>query len=276
MEIHRGRAATGAGTEGMGFVDDDQRPGPRGKIAHGGKKSGIGVDDPDVGHRRLGQNARDVAMRQRLRERGPIIELDHPGGLHRINRRTNVARPHLGNAILQDDQRLVHRAVITPIENQDPGPAGNHSSEPDREAIGIRGAESELPVGETKAASQFLRHPERVLRREHGRDPARRLAMDRLEGVRRGMTGHGAGVSQTQIEVLEAIDVGEICASRGRHKHGESPCPFLHPVHRDALEQRFPSAIVESPRTGMGVEEALLFERVLTGEVGAGNHGRGS
>jgi hypothetical protein len=79
------------------------------------------------------------------------------------------------------------------------------------------------------------------------------------------MTGHGTGVSQTQIEVLEAIDVGEICALRGRHEHGESACPFLHPVHRDALEQRSLSAIVESTRTGMSVEEALLFEVVLAG-----------
>jgi hypothetical protein len=37
-------------------------------------------------------------------------------------------------------------------------------------------------------------------------------------------------------------------------------------VHRDALEQRSLGALVESPRTGMGFEEALLFEVGLAGE----------
>ena len=112
----------------------------RGRSLEGGVKSGIGVDDPDVGHRRLGQHARDVTVGQRLRERRQIIELDHPRGLDWIHRRDQCCRTRAGNAILQDDQRLVHGAVITPIEHQNPRPAGDHSSEPDRQAIGIRGA----------------------------------------------------------------------------------------------------------------------------------------
>jgi hypothetical protein len=45
------------------LVDDEQAAHPRGHLAQGIVVAGHGMDDADVGHHRLGQDAGDVTLR---------------------------------------------------------------------------------------------------------------------------------------------------------------------------------------------------------------------
>src|SRR5713101_968053 len=79
------------------------------------------MNNAHVGHDRLGQHAGYVAGSQCLLQRRDIVELDHLGGDGWINGRTDVATPGLRDAVFQRDKTFVHRAVITPVENENLG-----------------------------------------------------------------------------------------------------------------------------------------------------------
>ena len=73
-----GRPA-GAGADGVGLVDDQERPRPARDVADGVEVARLGQDDPDVGQGGLEQDGRDVAVGQRRLESVDIVELDDAG-----------------------------------------------------------------------------------------------------------------------------------------------------------------------------------------------------
>ena len=65
--------------------------------------------------------------------------------------------------------------------------------------------------------------------------------------------------AEAEIDVVPAVDVGEVCAFGGLDEEGESAGPFFHPVHGDATEEGALGALVESGGVGMVGEEAGFF-----------------
>ena len=58
--------AAGAGADGVGLVDDEQRAVLARDLAQCVMVAGLGMHDADVGHGRFSQNAGDVAVSERL------------------------------------------------------------------------------------------------------------------------------------------------------------------------------------------------------------------
>ena len=133
--------------------------------------AGVRQDDPDVGHRRLGEDAGDVALRQRPVERFDVVPLDRLRRFRHVNRRADVVGARAGLAVDLDRERLVDGAVVAPGVDEDLRPAGDRPGEPDHGAVGVGGGQRELPVGKAEAAAQLLADPARVLGREHQGDP---------------------------------------------------------------------------------------------------------
>src|SRR5713101_2218063 len=73
------------------------------------------------------------------------------------------------------------------------------------------------------------------------------------------MAGHGAGVTEAEVDVIAIVDVGEMCAFGRFDEYGEGAGPFLHPVHRDATEQRILCRPIKRRGPRMVHHETVLF-----------------
>ncbi len=166
LEILGARVAAGAGADGMGFVDDQKRSVLARDFAKGLMVSGLGMDDADISHRGLRQNAGDIIGMKCGFERIHVVELDDLGGDRGIDGRSDVSGPRACGAVgVKGDESFVDRAVIAPVEDQNFRAAGNLAGEADREAISVGGGERELPVGKVEALLQFFGDEDRVFAR---------------------------------------------------------------------------------------------------------------
>jgi hypothetical protein len=240
--------------------------------------AGLRQDDPDVGHRRLGEDAGHVALGERGIQRVDVVPLDRPCGLGKVDRRAHVVGARAGLAVDGDRERLVDRAVVAPGVDQDLGPAGHRPREADREPVGVGGGQRELPVGEAETPPELLPHPGRVLRGEHQRHATGGLGGDRLRGCRRGVAGHRPGVAKAEVDVGVAVDVGEPRARCLGDEDGKSARPLGHPRHRHAGQKRLAPPLEQLPRAGMLRDEALLLgakERAQPRAIELPGHGAG-
>jgi hypothetical protein len=133
-----------------------------------------------------------------------------------------------------DAERLVDRAVVAPVEDEDLRPAGQLAAEPDREAVRVGRRQRELPPREAEAAAELAPDPERVLARQHQRDPVLGLLGNRAHRRLRRVAGHCSRVAEAEVDVLVAVDVGEARAVRLRREDGEAAGPADQPRHRHA------------------------------------------
>ncbi len=95
-QVPQGGGAARPGREGVRLVDHQQGAVLRGQGAQAREETVRGKHDPDVGQRRLGEDRRDVAVRELLLDGGQVVELADPGGLRRgrrAARRGRVVRP---------------------------------------------------------------------------------------------------------------------------------------------------------------------------------------
>ena len=172
-----------------------------------------------------------------------------------------------GAAVVADRcEGLVDGAVVAPVVDEDLRPAGDLPGQPDREPVGVRGRERELPVRQAEPAGELLGDHDRVLGREHERRPPAHLVGHGLGGGLGGVAGHRAGVAQAQVDVLVPVDVGEAGARRLGDEHGKRARPLDHPVHRHAGEQRSPGAFEELSRARMLAGEALVLAGLEPGQ----------
>ena len=146
------------GADAVGLIDDQQGP----VIASGGAqrlvKSRLGKHQPDIGQRRFAQHTGDIALGEGRFDGGNVVEFDHAAGLARIDARPHVLGAGAHDAVLQGRQGLVETAVITAVEKQHAPPAGDRASDLDGEAVGVGGAQGELPMGQAEARRQALAH----------------------------------------------------------------------------------------------------------------------
>ncbi len=156
--------------------------------------------------------------------------------------------------------------MVAPVEHEHPGPAGQRAREADREPVRVGGRERELPAREAEPARELLPHPERVLARQHERDPAVDALAHRPHGRLRRVAAHRARVAEAEVDVLEPVDVPEAGAARLGRVDGEPAGPAGHPVHRHAAEERPARAPRQLPGAGMLVLEPLQLARVERGD----------
>ena len=180
---------------------------------------------------------------------------------------TVAADRHDRSVGAEHGDRLVHRAVIAVVVDDDLGPAADVPGEPERPAVRVGRRQRELPRSDTEPAGQLLADPGGVVRREHVGDAAAQLAFD--GGDRRGRTVacHRPGVAEAQVDVVVAVDAGDVRAVGGLDIRWERPGPLDHPGHRHAIEERGLRRFVERGRPRVGVGEATLLGRHQAGEA---------
>ena len=232
----RGRVATRPLAERVRLVDDQQRARSAGELAQPVVKPGLRQHDADVRQRRLGQHASDVTVLEFPLESHEVVPLDDAGRLRQWNRRANVPLSRDDRAPVEAGESLVDGAVVAPVEDEDLRPAGQLAGEPDRESIGVRRRQRELPARKSETARQLLTHPERVLARQHQGDSMGGLLRHSAHGRLRRVPGHRACVPEAEVDVLVPVDVAEAGALSIGGKHGKAARPTDHPRHRDAGE----------------------------------------
>ena len=281
----------------MGLVDHEQGAGLPADLPERLVVSRVGEDDADIGERRLRQDARDVAGSQSGFESGEIVELHHLGGRGRMDLRADVGFAQFGlPAQAHGGEGLVHRAVVAPVEHQDLRPAGEIPRDPKDETVSVGGGERQLPQRQPEATGKLACHPDGVLGGQHGRDAlprpfgqhvghegegvaaggqaARRGALG-VVAAGEGVAGHGTGVAQGEVDVLDAVHVGDARACRRFHEHREASGPAGHPGHGHTGEEVLLGLLGE-PR---GLRMDLLEAPALLGEAHAkqvtidGGHG---
>ena len=199
-------------------------------------------------------------------ERLGVVPFDDARRLVERDRRAEVALArHDAPALVERREALVDRAVVAPVEDEHLRPAGDVAREADREPVRIGGGERELPARQPEAPRELVADGECVLAREHERDPAPRLLLDRAHGRLGRVPGHRARVAEAEVDVLEPVDVAEARALRLDREHREAAGPADHPVHRHAGEQRRLRLLRERVRARMLPLEAreLVVEQLL-------------
>ena len=204
-------------------------------------KPGSGQDDADVRQRRLGEHAGDVAVGELALERLDVVALDDARGLGERHRRPDVALARDDAAVASSaDERLVDRAVVAPVEDEDLRPpgelarrAGSRSgwrrsrSARTASAAGRSGASARAPTQSASSLGSISRDP--------AAPPARRP---------RGRVGSGewpviAPVSPRQKSTYSCPSTSrEARALRLGREDREAAGPADHPGHRHAAEQR--------------------------------------
>ncbi len=217
----------------------------------------VGQDDPDVRERRLGEHAGHVLVCERRLERVHVVELDHPRGLGGVDGRAHVAEARTGHAVLERHDRLVDRAVVAVVEDQDLRAPGDRSRQPDREAVRVGGGQAELPERQPEPPLHLGAHPRRVLGRQHEGDAPGRLLGDRIDRLLRRVSGHRPGVTQAEVDVLAAVDVGEPCPACLGNEDGVRAGPLAHPRHRDPRQEIGLGPLEQLTRPRMVLLEAV-------------------
>jgi hypothetical protein len=180
-----------------------------------------------------------------------IVELHDAGGFGRIDWRSDIAAPRANHAVLDRGERFVDGAVVAIIKHQDFRPLRDFARDTNRKAVGVGGGERELPVRKAEAALEIFANPDGVLGGKHEGDAFFGAPGDGFGNDLGRVAGHCAGVAEAKIDIVAAIEVGEVGALGGFYKNGESARPFFHPVHGHAPEERGLGAMVESCGLGM-------------------------
>ena len=133
-----------------------------------------------------------------------------------------------------------------------------------------------MPEGEAEAALKIFADPERVFGGKHERDAFADTAGDSVGDDLGRVAGHSAGVAEAKVDVVVAIDVGEVGAAGGLYENGKRASPFVHPVHRHAAKERRLGAKIEFGGARMIGDETLFFAVVERMEFGAVDSAHGT
>ena len=174
---------------------------------------------------------------------------------------------------VEHGQRLVDGAVVAPVEDGHPRPAGQVAGEAQHEPVGVRGRDGQLPGRQPEAAGELLADPGRVLAGQHRGRPGGHPLGDRGGDRGQGVARHRTGVAEAQVDVLQPVDVDEPAAGGGGHRDRERAGPPGHPRHRHAGQQAAARLRGEGGRAGSGLDEPVLLPCAEVGQAGAIDHG---
>ncbi len=128
------------------------------------------------------------------------------------------------------------------------------AGEAQHEPVGVGRRRGELPLGHPEPTVEFVGDPRCVLARQH----RRRLSNGRRQSTAT-VTGHGAGVTEAEVDVLDAVDVDEAGTVRRRDVDRERSRPAGHPRHRHTGQQVSATRLGKLRRPGVQLDEALLL-----------------
>ena len=217
----------GAGADGVRLVDDQQRAGVARELAQAVVEAGVGQHDADVGQRRLGQHARDVARRQPASSASRSLNSTTAV----VSRRVAPAARHCpaagdGTPVASSEiERLVDGAVVAVVEHQHLRPAGELPR-------AIRSAQRLASVAVSEncqrgqpEAARSARSPTQAASAVGSIVvmPPAACALDRARRRRRRVPGHGAGVAEAEVDVGVAVDVGDARRPWPRSKNSGKP-----------------------------------------------------
>ena len=121
---------------------------------------GLRQHDADVRERRLGEDAGDVTAGQRPLERDDVVERHDRRRQRRVDRHADRAGPSDDPAVaVERHERLVDRAVVAPVEHQDPPAPGGQPGDPQGEAVGVRGARARTATPAARSAGPARHRP---------------------------------------------------------------------------------------------------------------------
>ena len=146
-----------------------------------------------------------------------VVDLDDPRGLGGSTGAPMLPSRGSTPPSIERHHRLVDAAVVAVVVDEDLRPAGDLARDPDHEPVRVRGRERELPLAQAEASLHLLADRDRVLGRQHRRDPARDPLAHRGDRRRRRVARHSPGVAEAEVGVDVAVDVG-----RPRHPRRES------------------------------------------------------
>ena len=157
LEAPRAGRAGGAGADGVGLIDDEDRVGLPGQVADRVVIAGLGQDDADVRERGLDEHGGDVAVLERSGEAVDVVEVHDPGRLGDIDRCPDQALPRTNTTVrVEDRERLIDRAVVALVVDDDLAAAADVAGQADREAVRIRGRQRELPGRQAEPPLELL------------------------------------------------------------------------------------------------------------------------
>ena len=106
------------------------------------------------------------------------------------------------------DDLMLGRVVIPGLFFQHDSATGGGAQPSQHEAVGVAGGHRELPARQAEALCEHLGRGQGVLARQHGRQPARGLGLQRRRHRGRGVAEHRTGVAQAEVDVLVTVGVG--------------------------------------------------------------------
>ena len=169
-------------------------------------------------------------MLERIFHRLHIIEFHNARGLIQRNWCTKIAFTlHGVTGSIQGCKSFIDRAVITLIDNDDLALAGNQPAITNRMSVGIGRGHRELPQRQSKTSRQLLSNDDCILGRQHRGKAMFHLFGDCSDRWRWRVTRHRSGIAQTQVNVIMAIDIGEVRTLGGFHEDRIFAGPFRHP-----------------------------------------------
>ena len=130
-------APTRPGAQRVRLVDDQQDPVAARDLADALEVAVVGQHDPDVGQRRLHQQAGDVALRQTTVEGVEVVERHDRGRHGDVDLRPESARAGNHAALVEHGEGLVDGAVVAPVHHRDPRPAGEVTGEAEHEPVRV-------------------------------------------------------------------------------------------------------------------------------------------
>ena len=237
----------------MGLVDDEQGAVARAELAHRGVVVRVRQDDPDVGQRRLHENGSDVTAGEHPLQRIDVVEGHHGGGLGERHGSADVATPRHDLArVIQRRIGLIDGAVVRVVVHDDAGSLRHLPGVADERAVGIGRRERELPDGHPEALRHELGDDRRILRGQHERRPAGELSGDRRDRGGGRVPAHRPRVTEAEVDVVDAIEAGEVRPRRRLDVHRPRSGPLRHPEHRHAIGHVLDRALPLPLRRGAG------------------------
>jgi hypothetical protein len=204
-----------------------------------------------------------------------IVEFDNARGFGGIHWGADIAAARAYYAIVKRYESFIYRAVIAAVEDENFGALRDFAGNANGETVGVGGGERELPVGQAKSALEIFTDPERVLGGKHESDALADTSCDGVGDDWGRVTSHGTGVAEAEVNVVVAVNVGEVRTAGGLYEDGEGASPFVHPVHGNAAEERRLGAKIELGGARMLGDEAFFFALMERVEFDAvdGSHG---
>jgi len=192
-------------------------------------------------------------------ERVEIVDLYYSRGFGGIYRRPDVAAAGADYALVERGEGFVDGAVVAIVEDENFRALGDFAGDANGETVGVSGGERELPVAKAESALQLFADPEGIFGGKHQGDAFANAAGDDFGDNIGGMAGHGAGVAETEVDVIAIVDIGEMRAFGGFYEDGKSAGPFFHPIHGDAAEEGGLGGAIQGRGPGVVHHETALF-----------------